>query len=59
MLLRSYQKETQIKILIADDKPENREYLSEVLKTVGFVVLEAVDGGDALKNLKLGRQIWS
>ena len=40
------------KILIVDDKPENREYLSEVLKKVGFVVLEAVDGGDALKKFK-------
>lgn len=40
------------KILIVDDKPENREYLSEVLKAVGFVVLEAVDGKDAIAKFK-------
>lgn len=40
------------KILIADDKAENREYLSEVLKRVGFTVMEAVDGKDVVGKFK-------
>ncbi len=39
-------------ILIADDKFENREILSRMLTPVGFVVLHANDGDDAVKQTK-------
>ncbi len=40
------------KALIVDDKPENRAILVEVLAPLGFEVLEAVDGEDALVKAK-------
>ena len=38
-------------ILIVDDNPFNRELVSEVAKTEGFLVVEAKDGKEA----KIGR----
>ena len=35
-------------ILIADDQPENRLLVVRFLKTLGFTILEAVDGQDAI-----------
>jgi hypothetical protein len=36
------------KILVVDDKPEARQFLMDLLSEIGFDVLEAVDGSDAL-----------
>ncbi len=38
------------KILIADDKDENRHFLKDVLLPIGFEIAEAADGRDALDN---------
>ncbi|MFH1871515.1 MAG: response regulator, partial [Pseudomonadota bacterium] len=37
------------KILVVDDKPENRRILVDVLAPLGFEVVEAVDGPDGLE----------
>ena len=39
-------------ILIVDDNPFNRELVSEVAKTEGFLVVEAKDGKEAILNIK-------
>lgn len=43
---------TTYKILIVDDNAENRMFLKDLLLPLGFEVIEAVDGGDALDNAK-------
>ena len=37
------------RILVADDKEDNREFLSQLLAPAGFEVRQAADGADALK----------
>ena len=41
-------------ILIVDDRPANREYLVTLLGYLGYRMLEAADGAEALKRLKQG-----
>ncbi len=41
------------RILIADDEPNNRELLSEILQKTGFEVDEASDGREALEKVKI------
>ena len=36
-------------ILVADDSQEAREYLAEILKSAGYRVIQAIDGGSAVK----------
>jgi len=38
-----------IKVLIAEDNPVNRELLRELLELLGYTVLEACDGQEALR----------
>ncbi|HRV92242.1 MAG TPA: response regulator [Anaerolineae bacterium] len=38
----------RLKILIADDNPENRELLAAILRPLGFEIVEAVNGVEAL-----------
>jgi signal transduction histidine kinase/ActR/RegA family two-component response regulator len=38
----------EIRILVADDQPTNRQLLREMLEPLGFIVGEAVDGNDAI-----------
>ena len=38
----------QLKILIVDDKTENRMVLSDLLEPLGFIVAEAIDGYDCI-----------
>lgn len=42
------------KILIAEDYPINRELLREMLETLGYQVIEAVDGQQAVEKIKAG-----
>jgi len=42
------QREEPYKILVADDKYENREFLKELLESVGFEVRLAIDGFEAI-----------
>jgi len=42
-------------VLIVDDSPTMREMVSEQLKRDGFMVIEAVDGEEAIEKLKLSR----
>lgn len=42
-----------IKILIVDDKTENRMVLSDLLSPLGFIVSEAIDGYDCLVQAKV------
>lgn len=44
------------KILLVDDEPILRESVSELLEVLGFDVVEAVDGMDALDKFKTQRQ---
>jgi PAS domain S-box-containing protein len=37
------------RILVADDKEDNREFLSQLLEPAGFEVRQAIDGADAVK----------
>ncbi|OGR40908.1 MAG: hypothetical protein A2X35_02965 [Elusimicrobia bacterium GWA2_61_42] len=37
------------RVLIADDKPDNRDFLDQLLGFVGFEVRQAVDGAEALR----------
>jgi PAS domain S-box-containing protein len=46
--IRGYQGQ-RLKILVTDDKPENRGYLVQVLEPLGFHVMEAEDGLDCLQ----------
>ncbi|MGA7933706.1 MAG: response regulator [Kovacikia sp.] len=39
-------------VLIVDDSPTVRELLSEQLKRSGFIVVEAVDGEEAIEKIK-------
>ncbi|WP_206602847.1 GAF domain-containing hybrid sensor histidine kinase/response regulator [Leptolyngbya ohadii] len=41
------------KILVVDDKPTNRSVLVNLLEPIGFDVLDAVDGQDALDKAKI------
>jgi PAS domain S-box-containing protein len=43
---------TAYKILIADDNDENRTVLKDMLLPLGFKIIEATDGRDALDNVK-------
>ena len=36
-------------ILVADDTPSSRELIRDVLENIGFIVLEAADGNEALR----------
>jgi signal transduction histidine kinase/DNA-binding NarL/FixJ family response regulator len=40
------------KILVADDKEENRAVLQDILSPLGFDIMEAVDGSNALEKAK-------
>jgi signal transduction histidine kinase/DNA-binding response OmpR family regulator len=42
----------KFRILIVDDKEDNREYLAQMLRAVGFQTREAADGGDALRQFE-------
>jgi CheY-like chemotaxis protein len=44
-----------IKVLVADDNPEGRELLREVLQSEDCQVLEAADGKEALDRTRLSR----
>lgn len=46
--IKGYQGE-RLKILVTDDKTENRGYLVQVLEPLGFRVMEAEDGWDCLQ----------
>lgn len=39
-------------ILVADDNPVSRELISEVLESLGFRIVQASDGGDALEKAR-------
>lgn len=41
------------KILVVDDKWENRQVISKLLTPIGFQVIEAVDGEDAWKQIEI------
>lgn len=40
------------KVLVVDDKVENREFLCEMLENVGFDVMEATNGVEAIRRFK-------
>ena len=40
------------KILVAEDDPASRELLLEILRAVGYDVVEACDGGEALRKIQ-------
>ena len=40
-------------VLVADDDPRSRRLVSETLRNAGYLVVEAVDGGHALRELRL------
>jgi PAS domain S-box-containing protein len=42
----------EFRMLIVDDKEDNREYLVQMLRAVGFQTREAADGGDALRQFE-------
>lgn len=42
----------QIKVLVVDDRLENRDILHRLLEDAGFEVEEATEGGEALRKLK-------
>jgi CheY-like chemotaxis protein len=44
-----------IKVLVADDNPEGRELIREVLQSGDCQVLEAADGKEALESTRLNR----
>lgn len=41
--------QTDVKVLVVDDQPSNRELLRDLLEPLGFPVLEAADGEEALR----------
>jgi len=43
------------KILIVEDNQDNRELLIKILKVKGFLLMEAVDGEDALQKVSIER----
>ena len=43
------------KILIVEDNQDNRELLIKILKVKGFLLMEAVDGEDALQKVSVER----
>ena len=43
----------EYRVLVADDKEDNRELLSEMLGSVGFQIRQAVDGEDAVKEFEM------
>src|SRR5690606_23704428 len=47
-----YRGETR-RVLVVDDKPENRAVLTDMLRPLGFEVLEAVNGQDCLDQYPL------
>jgi CheY-like chemotaxis protein len=42
-------------IVVADDNPVSRELISEVLESLGFQIVQAEDGGDALNKVRASR----
>ena len=42
-------------ILVADDTPSSRELIRDVLENIGFIVLEAADGNEALHQARSAR----
>lgn len=47
--------ESRRRVLVVDDSPLTRELLVQLLESVGYVVLQAGDGGEALE--RLGREV--
>jgi two-component system cell cycle response regulator DivK len=47
----SQQAEKTKKILIVEDNPDSRELVIKVLKNRGYLLMEAVDGEDALRKV--------
>ena len=45
----------EMRILVVDDEPANREWLAEVLKPAGYTVIEAVGGREAIELARSGR----
>jgi DNA-binding NtrC family response regulator len=50
--------EDGIRILVVDDEPGIRRYVSRVLEDEGFAVGEAKDGVDALEQIRAAPDIW-
>ena len=45
-------------VLVVDDEPNVRDYLAQILRDVGFHVVTASDGGEALEMIRNDDEQW-
>ena len=51
----SHNTETTKKIMVVEDNQDSRELVIKVLKNRGYLIIEAIDGEDALQKLTMER----